>query len=77
MHYIDFLYVKLSINRKLKACEKWVARDIASIKHFGNNSTNRVEGARANLKNSIQSSSSNLFSVFEQVDEHYRLKVYK
>ena len=77
MHYIDFLSVKLSINRKLKIREKWVGRDIAYIKHFGNNSTNRVEGAHANLKNPIQSSRGNLLSVFEQIDEHYRLKVCK
>ena len=77
MHYVDFLPVKFLINRKLKVREKWVGRDIACIKHFGNNSTNRVEGAHANLKNSIQSSSGNLFSVFEQIDEHYRLKVCK
>ena len=36
---------------------------------------NRVEGAHANLKISIQTSSGNLYSVFEQINKHYRLKV--
>lgn len=61
--------------RKLEFREKWVGRDIAYVTHFGNNSTNRVEGAHANLKKAIQTSSGNLYSVFEQIDEHYRLKV--
>ncbi|KAG2221359.1 hypothetical protein INT45_012405 [Circinella minor] len=65
---IQYLY------EKLKVREKWVGTDIAYVKHFGNNSTNRVEGSHANLKSSIQSSSGNLYSVFEQIDEYYRLK---
>ena len=52
-----------------------VRYDIAYITYFGNNNTNRVEGAHANLKKSIQTSIGNLYSVFEQIDEHYRLKV--
>ncbi|KAG2216807.1 hypothetical protein INT45_013819 [Circinella minor] len=62
------------LKKKLEFCEKWVGCDIANIVHFGNNSTNCVEEAHADLKRSIQSSSGNLSSVFEQIDEHYRLK---
>ncbi|KAG2215582.1 hypothetical protein INT45_006814 [Circinella minor] len=62
------------LDEKLEVREKWVGTDIAYVKHFGNNSTNRVEGSHANLKSSIQSSSGNLYSVFEQIDEYYRLK---
>ncbi|KAG2214028.1 hypothetical protein INT45_001991 [Circinella minor] len=62
------------LDEKLEVREKWVGTDIAYVKHFGNNSTNRVEGSHANLKSSIQSSSANLYSVFEQIDKYYRLK---
>ncbi|KAG2227155.1 hypothetical protein INT45_003885 [Circinella minor] len=62
------------LDEKLEVREKWVGTDSAYVKHFDNNSTNRVEGSHANLKSSIQSSSGNLYSVFEQIDEYYRLK---
>ena len=72
--YANCIYIYSQLN-KLKVREKWVRTDIAHVNHFGNNSTNRVEGAHAILKNSIQSSSGSLYSVFEQIDEYYRSKV--
>lgn len=61
-------------SRRPRTKEKWVGHCISDLKHLGNTSTNRVEGAHGETKKALRASSS-LFLAFKDLDEFYNLKV--
>lgn len=64
-----------NIVRMLKDAESWTAFHTYKLLHFGNRSTNRVEGSHAAIKHKVQSSSGTLKLVTDKIDQWYKKRV--
>lgn len=63
------------LNSKMEEAEKWTAFHTYKLPHFGNRSSNRVEGSHSSLKRFIKSSSGTIVMVTEKIDQWYRQRV--
>ena len=73
--YRLMFHVCNTLCRKRKLEGRWAGTFIARLPHLGNTSTNRVEGARADLKKNLKTSSS-FYLAFKTLDQFYNIKVY-
>lgn len=59
----------------LEVEELWVGKHTRQFFHLGTTTTNRVEGAHANIKKSL-SSSGTLVNAIKEIDRHIRSQVH-
>jgi hypothetical protein len=59
-------------HRMMKLKHKWVGVYVHKIAHFGNCTTNRVEGAHATLKTILSNANGNLDKAFGEINRWFR-----